>query len=99
MLRNTSSQKMNLITAGDAVKEHVKITTVRKDVLTIVSKLKLSKDEEDVDKSSVHKFPPEVLTGGHTVLAAAKRMDKIPEGMEFNNSLFSSTKHSIILTN
>ena len=98
MPRNISFQKLNLIVAGDIAEKHVKITTVGKGVLTTMSKLKISKDEEDVDKKFVHKFPPEILTGGHMVLAAAKRMNKITKGMEFSYYLLNSTEHKLIKT-
>ena len=94
MPRNASSHKMNLIAAGDIAKEHVKITTVGKDVLTPVLELRLSKDEEeDFDKGFVHELSPEILTRGHTVPAAAERKDKIAERMEFSDYLLNPTKH------
>ena len=78
MPRNTYSPELNLIPAGDTIKEHVKVTFVREGVLTIVSELRLSKDkEEDFDKGFVHELSPEILTRGHTVLAAAEIKDKI----------------------
>ncbi len=61
---------------------------VEKGVLTPVSELRLSKDEEeDFDKGFVYELSPEILTRGHTVLAAAERKDKIAERMEFSDYL------------
>merc|ERR1712101_46073 len=59
---------------------------VEKGVLTPVSELRLSKDkEEDLDKGFVHELSPEILTRGHTVLAAAERKDKIAQRLEFSD--------------
>ena len=67
---------------------------VEKDVLTFVSELRLSKDEEeDFDKSLVHELSPETLTRGHTVLAAEEIKDKIAKRMEFGDYLLNPTKH------
>ena len=94
MPRNTSSPKLNLTADGDTAKEHVKTTTVREGVLTIVTELRLPKDEEeDFDEKFVHKLPPEILTKGHTVLVATERINKIAEGMECSDYLLNSTKH------
>ena len=68
-------------------------------MLTTVSKLRLSKDEEeDVDKGFVHELSPEILTKRQTVLVAAERKDKIAEGMEFSDYLLNSTEHKLVKT-
>ena len=41
MPRNTSFPKLNLTADGDTAKEHVKTTTVREGILTIVTELRL----------------------------------------------------------
>ena len=50
---------------------HIKITTIKKDVLATVLELRYPKDEgEDFDGGPVHRLPSEVLAKGHTVLVA-----------------------------
>ena len=72
----------------------VSIRGTRQDVLTTVSELRFPKDkEEELDEGSLHKFPSEVLTKGHTVSVARERKDKITEDVESSDYLLYSTKH------